>query len=135
MKIKILILIILLFPTFCYAEKCYVYIDKIGIVEKGQEAGQNEYGDVIGICPYTKQYKPTIAELSRYKIMVVDLTDAEIQILTEPEGYLIGVGEEISFVTTKARKRKIDIDKMKSIKQEAEVAKTTLINNIITKSP
>ena len=116
--------------SFTYAEQCYVYIDKIGIVEQGQEAGHNEYGDVIAILPYESRYKPTRAELDNFKVIVVNLTQQEKDILMEEDGYI----EEGNFITTKARKRKIDINKMKLIKQEQEVAKATLINNIISKS-
>ena len=132
MRILIILFLICAVCSFCYAEQCYIFIDKIGIVEKGQEAGQNEYGDVIGIYPYTPQYKPTPAELSRYKVMVIDLTQDEKNLLVEEDGYL---DPENNFVITKARKRKIDINKMKSIKQEQVVAKNIIINNLIIKSP
>jgi len=65
MRKLIFLLIICLLASPCLAEKYYVFIDKIGSVEKGEEAGQNEKGDVIGCYPCTPQYKPTRAELSR----------------------------------------------------------------------
>ena len=130
MKTFILIIIFIFTNSFLYAEKCYIYIDKIGIVEKGEKAGQNEYGDVIGIYPYTSQYKPTSSELSRYKVIIVDLTEKEKQTLIEEEGYLEGD----DFITTKARKRKIDIDKI-VIEQEEEITdKTVITSNLIDKT-
>src|SRR3990167_6830242 len=123
-KIIIILLLMCSIYSICYAEQCYVYIDKIGIVEKGQEAGQNEYGDVIGIYPYTPQYKPTPSELSRYKVIVVGLTEDEKNALLETKQKLVSDGLDSYMEITKARKRKIDIDKMKSIKQEQEVEKT-----------
>lgn len=101
--------------TVASAEQYYVYIDKIGYVEKGQEAGQNEKGDVITIAPFTPQYKPTPSELSRYQVVVMDLTEAEVSSLVEEEKK----DEQI----VRARKRKIDLSStsVKSIKQEQEL--------------
>ena len=83
MLIRVCIIVLILCST-CYAEKYYVFIDKKSVVEKGREAGQNEMGDVIAVCPFTPQYKPTKAELDSCKVLVVDLKDEDIKILLEP---------------------------------------------------
>ncbi len=132
--IVLAILLCLITPLAC-AEKVYVFIDKIGYVQKGEELGHTAYGDVVTVAPYTSQYKPTRAELDRYKVIVVDLTQKEQEELLEPDwvgtqrDWLNGTHVEI-----KARKRKVDIDNMSAIKQEEEIAKTTLTNNISVKS-
>ena len=133
MKSIVLSLLILLMATSCYAEKYYVFIDNIGSVEKGQEAGQNEKGDVIAICPFTTQYKPTRAELSRYKIIVADLTQEEKDSLTESETKDVTTDGVTHKETIRARKRTVDIDKI-SAKQEEEVVKTIITNNLSVKS-
>jgi len=117
------------------AEKYYVFIDKVGKVEKGQEAGQNQYGDVISIAPYTSQYKPTRGELARFKVVVMDLTQEEKDYLTEPEqviSYVDPVTKEEHYETVRARKRKIDIDQL-SFEQKQEVDKNVVLEQVITK--
>lgn len=125
-----LTLLLLTVCNFSYAEKYYVFIDKIGSVEKGQEAGQNEKGDIVGIHPFTKQYKPTKAELDRYKVIIMDLTEDNILYLTESDSF---INENKLFITTRARKRKVNLDNITGIKQEEEVEKKTLTDNIILK--
>ncbi len=123
-----LFLVFLLLATPCYAEKCYVYIDKIGVVVKDEEAGHTAYGDVVDICPYTPQYKPTRAELSRYRIFVTDLTQEEQELLTES----IIEKKDNEDIVVKARKRSVDIDNMLG-NQEQEIEKTILFDNTSTK--
>lgn len=110
----------------CFADKYYVFIDKIGKVDKGEEAGQNQKGDVICIAPFTSQYKPTKAEKGRYQIIVVDLTQEEIQELIECE-----VDQDDN--TVRARKRKVDVQSLNLTKQEQEIDKTLLFQKIIIK--
>ena len=126
----ILAVTMVMMTTTCFAEMRYVYIEKKGLVEKGQEAGQNETGDVIAVAPFTPQYKPTPSELSRYQVIVMDLTDNEVNNLLEEEKN----GEAI----TRARKRKIDLDStsVKNIKQEQvlnENQKTAVLGAISVK--
>jgi hypothetical protein len=137
MKKLILILLFCSVATLSYAEKCYVFIDKIGVVHKGEEAGCTEYGDVVGISPFTPQYKPTRAELSRYKIMVIDLTENERNVLVEEETRVIGKDSEGQDIveTIRARKRKIDIDQLSHVKQEEEVSKNEILQEVIVKPP
>lgn len=129
MKTIVLSILFLLVSLKCYPEQYYVYIDKIGYVQEGEEAGHSGYGDVVDICPYTSQYKPTKAELAHYKVMVMDLTLQEEIELTEPEVELDYVDPEMGNVykTVRARKRKIDIDKLSAIKQEEIVSDKTIV--------
>ena len=123
----ILLSILFLSISFtCFSKQYYVYIDKIGYVAEGEEAGHTAYGDVVGISPYTPQYKPTRAELSRYKIMVMDLTEEERAELLESE---YDKDPEIydDAIVIRARKRKIDIDKLTAIKQEEVVSDKTMV--------
>ena len=128
--------LILLFTTPCLAEKHYVFIEDVGHVEKGMEAGQNELGDIIAICPYTPQYEPTQSELKRFKIIVVDgLTIDDIILLreriTKQEPIKLGSSKTIT-VTIKARKRKIKALKLKSYKQKQEVSRGEILSNLHT---
>ena len=134
MKKSFLIIIILLASTQCFADEYYIFIEKIGYVELGQEAGHNEKGDVIEIAPATVQYKPTKTELDSYIIIKADLTDLQRKELLEYE-YFDSKGltnDDIDDVIIKSRKRKIDIDKL-GAKQEEKVSVQKLTTNIITK--
>ena len=129
-----ILIITLLFMGICsnvFAEKRYVYIDKVGTVYKGQEAGQTEYGDVVAMCPYTKQYKPTRAELERYRVFVVDVAEEDRNALTAP----IYDKEDAQKVTV-SRKLKVDLDSddIKDLKQEQTIEKSLIFNNVIDKS-
>lgn len=122
-----------LITMLCYAEKMYIYIDKIGYVEKGQEAGHTEKGDVVAVVPFTSQYKPTRAELDRYQIIVVDITKEEGEMLLEPVTDGSGLDSE---PIIKCKKRKIDYENFsdKKQEQEAEISKTVFLDNLSTKS-
>lgn len=124
--VLILNLVFLLIVTNSYADRYYVFMDKIGIVHKDEEAGCTAYGDVVAVHPCTPQYKPTRAELSRYKIVVTDLTEQEREILVEPD--FKGVDPQGDPIRVKARKRNVDIDKI-TAKQEEEVAKSVIFDN------
>ncbi len=128
MKI-VLTLLFCLIPLICRAEEYYVFIDKIGIVHEGEEDGHTEKGDVVGVYPCTPQYKPTRAELSRYKVIVVDLPKEERDWLTQPEYE----DDRTREVILKARKRKLNLGNLSLIKQEQKVDKTLITNNIILK--
>ena len=134
MKTIIFSILFLLVTLKCYPEQYYVYIDKIGYVAEGEEAGHTAYGDVVGISPYTSQYKPTRAELSRYKIMVMDLTQEEMTELLESE---YDKDPEIydDARVIRARKRKIDISKLSNIKQEEVVSDKAKVFNHISVKP
>lgn len=82
MKPKLLLFLFLLIPSLCWAGKCYVYIDKTGNPDPGEEAGQTEKGDVVAIYPCTAQYKPTPSERTSYLIKVVDIpANVRLQLL------------------------------------------------------
>ena len=134
--IKYLLILLFCFPILCQAEDYYIFIDKIGVVAKGEEAGHNEYGDVVGISPFTPQYNPTRAELSRYKVIVMDLTKEEKANLLEEDKELIDTlptGEK-RYKTIRARKRKIKIDELKDIKQKEKVDdKNKVFDELIVK--
>lgn len=122
---KWIIILLILFSSTAYAERCYVFIDKVGKVHKGEEAGCTEYGDVVQVLPFTKQNKPTRAERDNYKILVIDLTDAERYNLLSPK-----VDNEI---VKKARQGKFNKAWIDSQEQEKEVDKATAFQNFSDK--
>jgi len=140
MRILYIILSFLLITSTAWAERHYVFIDKIGKVSTGHEAGQTEKGDIVAIVPFRPQFRPTKAELARYKIIVVDFTnDKEISDLLD--GVPVSTnkdeqGNQLYDVVSKARQRKIDIDNvsLRDVKQEAEVDKMVFKQRIIDKS-
>lgn len=83
-----------------FGEMRYVLIDNIGKVNPGKEAGNTAKGDVVATRPYTPQYKPTRAELARYRIFVTDLTDADIVSLKEPLIGTVRVTETITILNS-----------------------------------
>ena len=140
MMIKKLI-ILLLFTFNCFAVQYSVFIDKIGFVSPGEEAGHTELGDVVVILPNTS--KPTRAELDRYLILIINLTDEEKKQLLEkiegPAGYDF-FGKPL-YRTIKARKNKFDFENIaiKNIKDLNEVVitdvqKTIILDAIVDKS-
>ena len=83
----ILLATILLKPTIGSADEYYVFIDNgVGLKEsEKRQPGQGERGDVVEIAPFTPQYKPTKAEMDRYQVIVVNLTDEERRSLLEKD--------------------------------------------------
>ncbi len=129
---KYLFIFLFCFPILCQAEDFYVFIDKIGKVTPGEEAGHTEYGDVVAIQLCIPQYNPTRAELDRYKVIIMDLTEEEKETLMEPEQVI----DEIvgGYRTVRAKKRKLKIDKLKDIKQKEKVNdKSKVFDQLITK--
>lgn len=124
-KKLIFIVMFLLIANTLYADLCYIFIDNIGKIHPGQEAGQTEKGDVVAICPFSPQYNPSVAELQRYFIVVSDLTEEEKQELLQP--FLCG--ETI----VKIRKRKITLTNINGIKQKDLVDVQILKNNTVIK--
>jgi Glu-tRNA(Gln) amidotransferase subunit E-like FAD-binding protein len=127
MKKLLLTLLALLITTSASAEKRYIYIDKIGEVVKGEEAGHTALGDVVDIVKYTKNNAPTRGELGIYKVLVSDLTDEEVQELLEP---MLDSNKEI----VQSRKRKIVLTNIKGIQNEETVDVKILKNSIVVKS-
>jgi len=124
-KKLIFIVMFLLIANTLYADLCYIFIDNIGKIHPGQEAGQTEKGDVVAICPFSPQYNPSVAELQRYFIVVSDLTEEEKQELLQP----FYEGETI----VKIRKRKITLTNINGIKQKDLVDVQILKNNTVIK--
>ena len=139
-KILLIMLLFLSISMPCFAEKHYVFINNLDRkVDKGQEAGQTTKGDIVAITPYTSQYRPTKAEKNRYKIIVMDLTDEEISKMLEPETkditHLVDGKIEEEKLVIKARKRKIDLTRLKTLKQEEIISdKTKILPKITVKS-
>lgn len=131
-----IIFILSLWSNLSFAEKSYIFIEKIGMVQIGEEAGQNEKGDVVGIYPFTVQYKPTEAELQLFQVIIADIDEQKKLDLLQPQQILIGFGEsgDAQYLREKARVLKIDYEKMNLDKQEKEVTKNDLNKNIIDKS-
>jgi hypothetical protein len=121
----VLTALFLLISNLVYADLYWVYIDNIGKIHPGQEAGQTEKGDVVAICPFSPQYNPSVAELQRYFIVVSDLTEEEKQELLQP----FYEGETI----VKIRKRKITLTNINGIKQKDLVDVQILKNNTVIK--
>ena len=126
---KLIIMLVVILLSFCvnsFAEKYYIFIEKNGFVEDGEEAGMSEKGDVIDICPFTSQHMPTKTEESAYEILVSELTEKQKVDLLEP--IKNQVGENI-----KNRKRKIDTSKI-TFKNKDEVDVKKITDNTIDKS-
>jgi hypothetical protein len=127
--IKILFLIFL--TTNCFAEQYYIYIEKFGVVEPGQESGQPEKGDVIAVKKVSDG-KPSPSEESGYNIVIVDMTSDEAYALINPvydKNYGNGSQKVI-----KAREFKVDTSKLNLNKQEQVIVKSTFTSNISDKS-
>jgi hypothetical protein len=77
--------LLLISTKLVFADKVYIFIDKVGVVDVGQEKGQTSIGDIIQVVPYSPQYEPTQAEKDRCKILVTDLTMDEIDTLRKPK--------------------------------------------------
>jgi len=104
----------------------YIFIDNVGKVDSGQEAGQTAKGDVVDITPYNSQYKPTQAELDRYKVKIKKLTDKEIDELLEPDQTLDYYDENLKeniYIKNKARKRKLDMTNIEGKISEITITK------------
>lgn len=115
-----------------WADKYYVYIEEIGHVDKGEEAGHSAKGDIIAINPYTKQYKPTEAERSSYKIIVVDMTLSEKNELVKKEQKVHPLDPD-EFVDVTFRKRKVDATFLSTLTQEQNVTKVQFLDKVIVK--
>ena len=124
----LLTLIFCLLPLIASAEKYYVYVDKIGKVDVGEEAGHTAYGDVVGISPFTPQYKPTKAERARYKIMVSDLTEQERADLLEVEQGVVRTYDKVTFLASR-RQEYIDFY---GVNPNFKINKETIVGDMIT---
>lgn len=130
MKTFLIIIFLSIFSTLAYAEKYYVYIEKIGIINPGQESGQNEKGDVIAVKKVSDG-EPSKAERDGFIIIIVDMLPEEAHSLIEPQ-YNKNYGNGSQKVI-KAREKKIKIENLNLDKQEKEIEKNSIINNIIVK--
>ena len=125
MKNIFFILVFLLMSVPANADLYYIFIDKVGIVEQGKEDGQNEIGDVIDVVLASSMGKPTQAELSRYHIIKVDMSEAD-------RALLLSSREQGGRITLN-RTRKIDYESFTDKNQEATISRNDLISSIITK--
>lgn len=130
-KLFLTLVILAVFVPSCFATQYYVFIEKNGYVAEGEEAGHNEKGDTVTAPSYTSQYKPTSGELAHFKVIVLDLTAQDREDLLEVDEKLVdGVLKVV-----RARKRKIDIDKLTLIKQEEVVNDKTIVLNELSIKP
>lgn len=115
-----------------------VFINKTNTVEKGQEAGHTAYGDVVDIVHFTDQYEPTKSEFQNYHIVIVDLSDAEVNELISPKTEIVQAEEDGKIVdqeiTLEARKKNVDLSEFNLTKDTESVSKETFINRTIDKS-
>lgn len=127
------IITIFLTATLCYAEDYYLFIEKTGRkplqISKKDEVGHSDKGDIIAITPATPQYEPTPSEKNNYKIVVVDLTKDERDMLLESE-YL---NDDTDGVIIKARKRKVDFENLNIKKTKDRIEKNSLLSNVTVK--
>lgn len=80
---KYIILLILLIPTQAIADPYYVFIEKKGKVDIGEEAGHSAKGDIVSILPATPQYEPTVSDLNNLQVITVDLEKSDIELLLQ----------------------------------------------------
>ena len=131
--------ILLLLVSTCFADNYYLFIkkesDASSQVPKGEEAGHSEKGDVVDITPATAQFEPTTSEKSTYVIITADLSEEE-------KNQLLGgvyidnkglINDDSDDVLVKARKLKIDFEKLNIKEQKDSIEKSSLINNIFVK--
>lgn len=111
-----------------YAEPCYIYIEKNGYVEPGQEAGMSEAGDVIQIRPVSEG-EPTASEIAYYNIIKSDLSKTQKEALMMPvfKNDILG-GEKII-----QRKSKLDYGKLGVNDYKDSVTNAKLSQNISVK--
>jgi hypothetical protein len=115
----------ILSPLLANAEKCYVFIDQSG-EEKGLENGQNSIGDVVDIYPVSSDRNPTENEKAAYKIIVVDLTDADKAELMREEVEISYFGGDLSKpirTTLDDRVKQINLKKFDAETDGEEVTK------------
>jgi hypothetical protein len=124
----ILIALFLLISSLASAELCYIYIDKVGDANSEQTAKINK-DEVLTICPYKQQYKPTKAELDRYRVVVSDLTEEVKNLMLES----VYDSEQEDKSIVQFRKNKINTEPIKDVEQEGVVDVKVLKNNIVVK--
>ena len=113
--------------SVCSSEPRYLYIDKVGKVDVGQEAGQTPKGAIIA-CPKISDIgEPTRAEYSRYEIRKIDITQEECNSLIEVL-YDEDSTDDVKPIV-KSRKNKVDYEKFNSKKQKGDITKKELEDN------
>lgn len=109
MKKFLFSLIVLLTPAICSADCYWVWIDKVGYVEPGEEGGHSAKGDVVSVSPCND--KPmTAGEEPRFIRIKVDLTEDEKNALLSPE--YEKPGDDTS-KPIKNRKLSVNVDNLK----------------------
>lgn len=132
MKKILLVLIVLLMPAICSADKFWIIIEnKTTKIDAGEEAGQNEKGDVIAVMPYVAGEKPVEATYDRFLVKLVDMTSTEANALLEEERELTVHEDGVTTAKTlRARKNKMDT---KTLPTKEELTKTELDEKVSTK--
>lgn len=125
MRINSLILIILLTPTICSAEKYVLIIENQGKVEKGFESGHNETGDVIDCYPAFPDRPIPTSMIQKYKFVTVDITSEECD-------DLLAFDEDESG-RVRSRNKKLDTKDLPETPKE-EITKNELFEKVINKS-
>lgn len=131
MKRILLFIPFFLICSLAVAEKRIVFIEKLGIGADKDKIGQAAIGDVIDIIDYQDNYKQD-SSVGFADMIVVDLTDEEVQQLLSPKcDKSCDVNEPIIL---EARERKVDVKNLNITKQGQNVTKTDLLNNTSIKS-
>ena len=130
MKKILIFLTISLISTICFADECYVFIDKgIGYKEGEKRAiGQGQKGDVIEIVPATKQFEPTRAEFDRYQIIKANLTEKQkLDLMESKHKITIDAKGDEQIELVQQRIRKIDFESFSKKEQKAEINANEII--------
>lgn len=128
MRLLLFFLTFLLFSAPAWADCYWVWIDKVGYVEPGEEAGHSAKGDVVSISPCDD--KPmTAGEEPRFIRVKVDLSEDEKNALlaTENEN-----PDDDTSKTVKNRKLSINVDNLKG-KNNGIVTKTEFYKEVAVK--
>lgn len=95
-----------------------------------RQAGQTEEGDVVTFLKVTPQNEPTQAELDRYQIIIVDMTEEEVISLVQPEKAIVSEETE---VLIKSRNKTVDYKKLSKKEQKSEITKSELDSKVSNK--
>lgn len=107
--------LLLVFSIPAFSKDHYVFIEKIGIVHQDKEVGNTEIGDVVAVFPVTPQFNPTKSELQNFHVVIVDLTQTEVNDLTVPK-------KDFSGREVKSRVLTVDYETFSDKKQKARIS-------------
>lgn len=100
-----------------WAEKYYVFIEQKG----------DDKGDIIAMLPVSPQYEPTKAELSKFKIVILDVTEEQRNILMQHEFDVDGI------TIINHRLKKVDVDTLNTT-QKQEISLVDFNKKVTDKS-